>query len=171
MANATALKHTGPISAPLPYVEEHELVEAKKLIDDQFMEMTGKPFGFRPAGYMIACKIFVSPDEIITGEREDGTKYTLYTAPVTQQQDVLKSTAALVCGVGPQAYQGFNPDGTPRFPEGPWCRVGDWICLPRASSFMVNYRGVAMAILPDDKVIGVIEDPRDLTELYVAPKI
>jgi hypothetical protein len=49
--------------------------------------------------------------------------------------------------------------------------VGDWVCLPRHSSFVVKYRGVAMAIIPDDKVIAVIEDPTDLTEFYVGNKV
>ena len=43
--------------------------------------------------------------------------------------------------------------------------------IPRHSSFLFNYRGVAMAMFSDDKVMAIIEDPRDITALYVAPKI
>lgn len=174
MGKPIAVKHDGfgGTSPPsLSYVEEHEEAEARALIDKQFVEMTGKPFGFRPAGYMVACKLYVSPDEMMTVDMPDGTKQVLYTAPLTQQQDVLKSVAALVCAVGPQAYKGFNSDGTLKFPEGPWVRTGSWCVLPRQSSFLFQYRGVAMAILPDDKILGVIEDPRDVSEIYVAPKV
>lgn len=168
----TAFKHNGVgASSPLPFVEEHEMAEAKKLIDDQFVQLTGKPFNFRPAGYMVICKIYVSPDELMEVTKDDGTKVTLYTAPMQQQQDVLKSVAALVCAVGPQAYKGNNPDGSLRYPEGPWVRCGDWCVIPRHSSFIFQYRGVAMAVIPDDKILGVIEDPRDVSEIYVAPKV
>jgi len=163
----SAFKHNGT----LPFVEAHEIEEATRVIDAQFVALTGKPFNFRPAGYYIACKIYVSPDEITTVTDKDGKKITLVHAEVTKKQDELKSVAALVCAVGPQAYKGKNEDGTDRFPEGPWARVGDWICLPRHSSFVVKYRGVAMALIPDDKVIGVIEDPTDLAEFYVGNKI
>lgn len=162
---------SGGAVSTLPYVEEHEEPEARALIDKQFIELTGKKLGYRPAGYFIACKIYVSPDEMMEIDMPDGSKKTLYTAPVTQQQDVLKNVAALVCAVGPEAYKGFNPDGTKRFPHGPWCRVADWVCIPRSSSFLFQYRGVAMAVLSDDKILGVIEDPRDVSEIYVAPKI
>lgn len=163
MGKPQAVKHDGfGGTSPLPYVEEHEIEEARALINKQFMEMTGKPFeGFRPAGYYLACKLWVTPDK----------QGSIITAEVTKKQDELKSVAALVCAVGPQAYKGTNEDGTEKFPEGPWCRPGDWICVPRHSSFLVKYRGVAMALIPDDKVIGVIQEPADLTEFYVGNKI
>lgn len=177
MANypAKAFKHDGmggtsPLPTPqIPYVEEHEVEEAKALIDKQFIEITGKPFGLRPAGYMIACKLWIRDDELKTGTRPDGSTYTLYTAPVTQQQDALTSVAALVCAVGPLAFK--DRETGKEWAEGPYCRPGDWIVIPRQSSFLCEYRGVKMAILPDDKIIGTIEDPTDIAPLYVAPRI
>lgn len=157
--------------AALPYVEEHEVDEARALIDKQFVELTGKPFGFRPAGYMIAVKIYIRPEEAKVIKRDDGTEVTWWNPPVSQQQDKFDSVSALVCAVGPQAYKGFNPDGTPRYPEGPWCRTADWVVIPRQSSFLCRYNGVTMAILPDDKVIGVIQDPAEVTAEYLAPRI
>lgn len=153
----------------IAYVEESEVDEAKALIDKQFIEMTGRPFGYRPAGYLMACKIFVRPDELVKGKREDGTEYTLWTAPVTQQQDALSSVSALVCGIGPLAFK--DRETGKEWAEGPWARIGDWITIPRASSFLCEYRGVKMAILPDDKMLGTIEDPTDITPLYVGPRV
>ena len=66
----------------LPYVEEHEVKDAQKLIDDQFIELTGKKFGFRPAGYYIAVKIYVRADELSIIDMPDGSKKTLWTAPI-----------------------------------------------------------------------------------------
>ena len=122
--------------------------------------MTGKPFGLRTAGYLIVAKIFVRDME-----------GSFHLADVTKENDKLTQVSALVCGMGPEAYKGENRDGTARFTTGPWCRVGDWVVIPRHSSFLFNYRGVAMAMFSDDKVMAIIEDPRDITALYVAPKI
>ena len=47
-------------------IEDHEEVEAKALIDQHFIEMTGKPFDMRPAGYLVAVKIYVRPEELKT---------------------------------------------------------------------------------------------------------
>ena len=154
-----------------PYVEENEVKEATDLINKQFVEMTGKPFGFRPAGYMIATKVWVRPEESKIITRDDGSKVTFWNPEVSRNEDKLSSVAALVCAVGPQAYTGENSDGTDRFPAGPWCRVGDWVVIPRQNSFLCQYNGIAMAILPDDKIIGVIQDPKDVTPIYIAPRI
>ncbi len=59
-------------------IEEHEEAEAKALIDQHFIEMTGKPFDMRPAGYLVAVKIYVRPEELKTITQEDGTEVTLY---------------------------------------------------------------------------------------------
>ena len=69
------------------------------------------------------------------------------------------------------AYKGEDRHGVPRYPNGPWCRVGDWIMIPRQSSFLFQYKGVAMATLTDDKVMGILKDPRDVSPIYVAPRI
>ena len=154
---------------PLPYVEEHEVAEAKSIIDQQFIEMTGKPFGFRPAGFNIVVKIFVRPDELTQIKMPDGTTKTLWTAPIMQKQDEFESVTALVCAVGPLAFKD-RITGEP-WAEGPWARVGDWIAIPRMSSWLTNYRGVSLAVLPDDKIIAIVEDPADLTSVYVAPRV
>jgi hypothetical protein len=156
----------------LPFVEENEVSEAESLIDKMFLDMpNGKPFELRPAGYMIATKIYVRPDELMVIDMPDGSKKTLWTPEVSKTHDKFDSVSALVCAVEPQAYKGFNPDGTSRYPEGPWCRVGDWIVIPRQSAFICHYHGAAMAIIPDDKVIAVIKDPTDVSSVYMAPKV
>lgn len=45
----------------------------------------------------------------------------------------------------------------------PWCKVGDWIVIPRNEGTQVNYRGIPMQFIPDDKVLAIIEDPTHVT--------
>ena len=138
-------------------IEPHEEELAKNLINDHFVEMTGKPFDMRPAGYLIAVKIYVRPEELKTIKQDDGTEVTLYLPDTVRAEDKYSSVSALVCGIGPEAYQGEKFERS-----GPWCKVGDWILIPRYESTMVSYRGVAMALLPDDRVMAVITGPEDV---------
>ena len=138
-------------------IEPHEEELAKQFIDEQFIEMTGQPFDMRPAGYLVAVKIYIRPEELKTIKKEDGTEVTLYLPDTVRAEDKFSSVSALVCAVGPEAYQGEKFERS-----GPWCKVGDWILIPRYESTMVSYRGVAMALLPDDRVMAVITGPEDV---------
>jgi len=138
-------------------IEPHEEAEAQQFIDAQFIEMTGQPFDMRPAGYLVAVKIYIRPEELKTIKKEDGTEVTLYLPDTVRAEDKYSSVSALVCAVGPEAYQGEKFERS-----GPWCKVGDWILIPRYESTMVSYRGVAVALLPDDRVMAVIAGPEDV---------
>jgi co-chaperonin GroES (HSP10) len=138
-------------------IEPHEEELAKQFIDEQFVEMTGQPFDMRPAGYLVAVKIYIRPEELKTIKKEDGSEVTLYLPDTVRAEDKFSSVSALVCAVGPEAYQGEKFERS-----GPWCKVGDWILIPRYESTMVSYRGVAMALLPDDRVMAVITGPEDV---------
>lgn len=155
----------------MSYIEPFEEIAAKALIDNLFRELTGKPFGFRPGGYQIAVKIFIRPEELKEITRDDGSKVTLYRPLSMTEGDRFQSVAALVCAVGPQAFTGENAKGNDRFPEGPWCKVGDWVVIPRYESFQMTYRGVALAVLADDKIVGVIEDPMDVSADYAQGQV
>ena len=143
--------------------------EAQKLIDKQFEDIIGKKFNFRPAGYYIAVKIYVRPDELSEIIDKDGKKQTLWTAPIIQKQDAQESCSALVVAVGPGCFKDRDT-GVP-WADGPTCRVGDWVAIPRASTWLTNYCGVPVGVLSDDKIIGTLDDPSDLSSVYVPPKI
>lgn len=152
----------------LSYIEDHEVAAAKKLIDEQFKAITGKAFGYRPAGYYVVAKIYVRPDEVKLVEMPDGTKKPIYIPEQSRDTDKYHSCSALVCAVGPSAFSGKDHNGDIRFPAGAACRVGDWINIPRQNSFLFAYRGVAMAEFPDDMCLGVIEGPEDVTPIQQA---
>ncbi len=146
----------------LSFIEDHEVDEAQALVNAQFVEMTGRPFDMRVAGYMIAVKIYIPPEK---------TKGGIIKTDNTRENERYQSVAGLVVGVGPQAYKGRNQDGSPRFPEGPWCRVGDWILLPRYEATLLTYRDVAMGMIPDDRVQCTITDPEDVQATGGAARI
>jgi hypothetical protein len=144
------------------HVTADEEPEAIALRDKLFVELTGKPYEARVCGYFLTLKIWIRPDQLAKGVREDGTEYTIWRATETEKNDKFQSCSALVIDVGPSAYKGRNADGSPKFPEGPWCRIGDWVTVPRYEAHLFTYRGVALGILPDDRIMQVLTDPNDV---------
>ena len=45
---------------------------------------------------------------------------------------------------------------------GPWCKEGDFVLLPRLSGQKIKFKNVPITIISCDKVIAVIEDPKDI---------
>ena len=159
------LKIKLPPNQGLSHVEAHEAGLAQELIDQQFIAMTGKPFDMRPAGYLVALKIYVEPDELSVVETDDGKSVTLYRPISMQAEEKYQSCSALVCALGPEAYQGEKYSDS-----GPWCKVGDWVMIPRYEATAVSYRGVAVALIPDDRIMAVITDPTDVKSVKDATK-
>lgn len=154
-----------PPNKGLSHVEAHEEGLAQELIDQQFIAMTGQPFDMRPAGYLVALKIYVEPDELSVVQTDDGKSITLYRPISMQAEEKYQSCSALVCALGPEAYQGEKYKDS-----GPWCKVGDWVMIPRYEATAVSYRGVAVAIIPDDRIMAVITDPTDVKSVKDATK-
>ena len=146
-------------------IEPHEEALAKQLIDEEFVAITGRSFDMQPAGYLVAVKIYVRPEELRTITQEDGTEVTLYLPDTVRAEDKYSSVSALVCAVGPEAYQGEKYSDS-----GPWCKVGDWVMIPRYEATAVSYRGVAVALIPDDRIMAVITDPTDVKSVKDATK-
>lgn len=159
-----------PALGAFGYVLPHEEREAKELIDKQFIELTGKPFGAKVCGYLVCIKIYVRPEHIREVKVDGGGTQKIYIPDQSRQEDRFQSVAGLVVGIGPQAYRGKNADGSEKFPEGPWCRVGDWVTIPRYEAHLFSYRGVALGIIVDDKIMSIIEDPTDVQNINAATK-
>lgn len=167
--HATSMPN-GP-AMPLSYIEPHEEIEAQKLIDDQIREVTGDILHLRPCGYQIAVKIYVRSDEYKRVTRDDGTSATIYMPAQAAARDRYNSVAALVVAMGPDAYKGTLPDGSPRYVQ-PWCKVGDWVVIPRYECFQITYREtVALGIISDDKIMAVIKDPNDVMAANIADRV
>ena len=71
---------------------------------------------------------------------------------------------ATVCGnvlaVGPQAYKGE------KYPEGPWCKVGDWVIFARYAGSRFKIDGGEVRLLNDDEIIATVKDPEDIVHEF-----
>ena len=73
-------------------------------------------------------------------------------------EERIMSTVGLVIDMGKQAYT-----DTARFPNGPWCKVGDYVVFPSYSGTRVSVNGVEYRLMNDDSVEAVVADPRGVT--------
>lgn len=145
----------------LSFIEPHERSTAQSLIDQQFVALCGKKFTGRPCGYMAVIKIYVRPDELKTIKNAEGNDVTLYLPDVATAEDRFQSCVGLVVAIGPGAFK--NKDGTNRYHGPEPYTVGDFVMFPRSDIIRVDYRGIALGLMTDDKGLMVIDDPADYT--------
>lgn len=101
-----------------------------------------------PSGYRILCAI---PEQ--EKEHESG----LLKADITIQNEELLTTVLFVVKLGPDCYADKS-----RFPNGPWCKQGDFVLVrPHAGTRLVIH-GREFRIINDDSVEGTVEDPRGI---------
>ena len=106
-----------------------------------------------PAGYRILCAIpetekefesgILKPDELI-------------------RTDELLTTVLFVIELGSDCYKDKE-----RFPNGPYCKEGDFILVrPNAGTRLVIH-GREFRIINDDSVEAVVQDPRGITRKVI----
>ena len=53
-----------------------------------------------------------------------------------------------------------------KFPKGPWCQVGDYVCYAKHAGQKIQYKNVKMILLYDDQVIMKVQDPKFLDPTF-----
>jgi co-chaperonin GroES (HSP10) len=53
-----------------------------------------------------------------------------------------------------------------RFPNGPWCKTGDWVIFGRYAGSRFKIEGGEVRILNDDEIIAKIDNPADILHMY-----
>jgi len=104
-----------------------------------------------PSGYRILVAI---PEQ--DKEYESG----ILKADQTMYYEEVLSTVFFVVKMGPDCYQDKG-----RFPNGPWCKVGDFILCRPNSGTRLKIHGREFRIINDDSVEGVVQDPRGITRI------
>ena len=107
----------------------------------------------KPQGYRILCAIPEAEKEFESG---------LLKADETMRVDELLTTVLFVVQLGPDCYQDKS-----RFPNGPWCKQGDFILVrPNAGTRLVIHDR-EFRIINDDSVEAIVEDPRGIKRKHI----
>lgn len=131
----------------LSYIAPEKEAEVRALVEKEL----GVPLP-RMCGYKICVKIFVN-DEEAKARLSDGSESKILLPSVTKSNDPWRNCTGQVIGMGPDAYQ------HEKFKSGPWCKVGDYVVIPRHAGMQYKYRGFTVHSVNDDAIDMVIEDP------------
>jgi|TARA_Y100000296_G_scaffold72557_1_gene89050 co-chaperonin GroES (HSP10) len=99
----------------------------------------------RPTGYRILILPFSLPEV---------TKGGIHIAKTTIEKEKLVTVVGYVVAMGEDAYGDLN-----KFPEGPWCKEGDWVIFGRYAGARFQIEGGDMRLLNDDEILATIDDP------------
>ena len=94
---------------------------------------------------------------VLPFKMKDKTKGGVILAEDTLERQQVASQVGLVMAMGPQCYKDKE-----RYPEGPWCKVNDWIMFARYAGSRIKIEGGEMRLLNDDEVLATIDSPEDI---------
>ena len=78
-------------------------------------------------------------------------------AEETQKKTQLATTCGYVLRMGDLAYMDQS-----KFPNGPWCKEGDWVLFRSYSGTRIKIHSAEFRIINDDTVEAVVDDPRGI---------
>ena len=88
---------------------------------------------------------------------ESKTSGGLHLTDETVEQSQIATNVCKVLKMGPSCYKDKE-----RFPQGPWCKEGNWVLITRYAGSRIRIEGGELRIVNDDEILAVIDDPRDI---------
>ena len=98
---------------------------------------------------------------ILPFKMNEKTKGGLYLGQDTLERQQVGSTCGLILAMGPDCYGDKE-----KFPEGPWCKKGDWVIFARYAGSRIQIDGGEVRLLNDDEVLATIDNPEDILHQY-----
>jgi len=89
------------------------------------------------------------------------TKGGLYFGQETLERQQVASTCGLVLAQGPDCYKDKE-----RYPDGPWCKKGQWVVFARYAGSRIQIDGGEVRLLNDDEVLATVDNPEDILHQY-----
>ena len=102
----------------------------------------------KPTGWRILILPYTLPES---------TKGGVILSDETRTREQLATNIGYVVSLGPDAYADTN-----KFPDGAWCKKGDWVLFGRYAGSRFKIDGAEPRLLNDDEILAVIHDPRDV---------
>ena len=101
-----------------------------------------------PKGY----KLLIALPEV-----DEATDGGIIKSVKSQHEESISTVVGWVMSMGPDSYANYN-----RFPNGPYCEVGDWVVFRAFSGTRLKIHGKEFRLINDDTVEAVVDDPRGM---------
>ena len=127
--------------------EKEEEINAYERLKEKESDKLPKPTGWR-----ILVLPFKMPEK---------TKGGIFLGQDTLERQQVASQTGLVLRMGPDCYRDKD-----RYPDGPWCKEGDWVMFARYAGSRIKIEGGEIRLLNDDEVLATIKNPEDILHEY-----
>jgi len=141
------LREQSSTSSQKIIMPDNELVGVKKSEDNKPEEKEEAKLP-KPTGW----RLLVLPFKM-----KEKTKGGIVLAETTLERQQVASQVGLVMAMGPDCYKDKE-----RYPDGPWCKVNDWVMFARYAGSRIKIDGGEMRLLNDDEVLATIDSPEDI---------
>ena len=98
---------------------------------------------------------------VLPFKMDEKTKGGIIMNESTLEKQQVASQCGNVLAMGPQCYKDKE-----RYPEGPWCKVGDWVIFARYAGSRIQIEGGEIRLLNEDEILATIENPEDILHKY-----
>jgi len=98
---------------------------------------------------------------VLPFKMKEKTKGGVILAETTLERQQVASQTGLVLRMGPDCYRDKD-----RYPDGPWCKEGDWVMFARYAGSRIKIEGGEIRLLNDDEVLATIKNPEDILHEY-----
>ena len=129
----------------LKKIQEDATSNIQHLPDEKILDRLPDPTGWRML--------------VLPYKGQGKTKGGVILTDETMQERGYTTVTGLVLKMGTECY-----DNKERFPNGPWCKKGDWIIFGRYAGSRFGIEGGEVRILNDDEIIAVVKDPEDILQ-------
>ena len=83
----------------------------------------------------------------------------IHEAALERQQ--VASQCGLVLAMGSQCYRDKE-----RYPDGPWCKINDWVVFARYAGSRIHIEGGEIRLLNEDEILATVQDPEDILHAF-----
>ena len=98
---------------------------------------------------------------VLPFKMDERTKGGIIMNESTLEKQQVASQCGNVLAMGPQCYRDKE-----RYPEGPWCKVGDWVIFARYAGSRIQIEGGEIRLLNEDEILATIKNPEDILHKY-----
>ena len=79
----------------------------------------------------------------------------------TLERQQVASQCGNVLAMGSECYKNKE-----RYPNGPWCKIGDWVVFARYAGSRINIEGGEVRLLNEDEILATVKNPEDILHKY-----
>ena len=135
------------MTEPLSTSENPKL---KPALQEKYKEETEKlP---KPTGW----RIIVLPFRM-----DEKTKGGILMGQDTLDKQQVASQCGNVLAMGSQCYKDKE-----RYPDGPWCKKGDWVIFARYAGSRIQIEGGEIRLLNEDEILATVKNPEDILHKF-----